>query len=130
MSERIAIRVSEESGDAIKTIQVDRDLGNGEAADFLIKKGYAKYTAEHKYQAVNGKPKTPRAPKAAKKASKKAAKKASKKAAKKAEPAAAVETASQAEECVRLRVAGLSNVEISEKLQLSKDQVYRLLKKA
>lgn len=55
MSERTVVRVSDDSVEAIKTVQVDRDVSQGEAVDWLIKKGLAKYTAEHKYQSGNGK---------------------------------------------------------------------------
>lgn len=60
MSEKTSVRCSDESVEAIKTIQVDRDLGQAEAVDFLIGKGMAKYTAEHKYQAGHAAKRTKR----------------------------------------------------------------------
>lgn len=120
MSERNAIRVSDEAFEAIKNVMMERGLQQGEAADWLVLKGLKKWTAETKYQTEHGKPAAKPRVKKSPKAKKPRAKK---------DAVEALSDDPNVAAAQKLKAGGMLNTDIAEKLGLSKDQVYRLLKK-
>lgn len=122
MSERHVVRISEEAKEAVNEIIVEKGKVPADAIDWLILKGLQKFKAEQKYQAKLG-PKKEKAPKAKKEPAQ------AKPRAKKEKPAVAIPDANLISAAKDLLAQGFNKTLAAKTLGMSKDQLYRLLKK-